>query len=62
MSATTTELCEALDKYCQPQTLPVGVKMAKAGEKIQQKAKFPLQDIGNRLAVCQGMTIARTIG
>ena len=62
MSATAIDLFEALKKYCQPPTLPVGVKLAKAGEKIQQKAKFPLKDIGNRLAVCQGMTIARTIG
>ena len=62
MPATTTELCEALDKYCQPHSLPVGIKLAKASEQIQQKAKFPLKDIGNRLAVCQGMTIARTIG
>jgi uncharacterized protein (DUF169 family) len=62
MSATTTELCEALAKYCHPHSIPVGVKLAKAGQEIQQKAKFPLKDIGNRLAVCQGMTIARTIG
>ena len=62
MSAITTELCEALEKYCQPLSLPVGIKLAKAGEEIQQKAKYPLKDIGNRLAVCQGLTIARTIG
>ena len=62
MSATAIELCEALEKYFQPTTHPVGVKLAKAGEEIQQKAKYPLKDIGNRLSVCQGMTIARTIG
>ena len=62
MATTAMELFEALKTCCQPQTLPVAVKLAKAGEKIQQKAKFPLKDIGNRLAVCQGMTIARTIG
>jgi len=62
MSATAQDLFAALKEYCQPPTFPVGVKLAKAGEKIQQKAKFPLKDIGNRLAVCQGMTIARTIG
>lgn len=62
MSATVIDLFEALQKFCQPHTLPVGIKLAKAGDKIQQKAKHPLKDIGNRLAVCQGMTIARTIG
>ena len=62
MSVTVIDLFEALKKYCQPHTLPVAIKLAKAGEKIQQKAKYPLKDIGNRLAVCQGMTLARTIG
>lgn len=62
MSDTAVDLFEALKKYCQPHTLPVGIKMAKAGEEIQQKAKYPLNDIGNRLSVCQGLTIARTIG
>jgi len=62
MSAIATDLFDALKKYCQPHTLPVGIKIAKPGEKIQQKAKYPLKDIGNRLAVCQGLTIARTIG
>ncbi len=62
MSATAIDLYEALNEYFRPHTFPVGIKLAKAGEKIQQKAKFPLDDIGNRLAVCQGMTIARTIG
>ena len=62
MSSTTNELCEAIDQYCRPLSLPVGVKLAEAGEKIPQKAKFPLEDMGNPLSVCQGMTIARTIG
>jgi uncharacterized protein (DUF169 family) len=62
MSATVNDLFEALKKYCQPHTLPVGIKMAKAEDEIQQRAKYPLKDIGNPLAVCQGLTIARTIG
>lgn len=62
MSATAIDLFEALKKFCQPTTLPVGIKLAKTGDKIRQKAKQPLKDIGNRLAACQGMTIARTIG
>ena len=46
MSVTVIDLFEALKKYCQPHTLPVAIKLAKAGEKIQQKAKYPLKDIG----------------
>ena len=62
MSAITIELSDAIEKYCQPLSLPVGIKLAKAGEEIQQRAKYPLKDIGNPLAACQGMTIARTLG
>jgi uncharacterized protein (DUF169 family) len=62
MPEKTQLLYEALTKYGRFTTQPVGIKLAKAGEKIQQKAKYPLKDIGNRLSACQGMTIARTIG
>ena len=62
MPDKTRLLYDALTKYGRFATQPVGIKLAKAGEKIRQKAKYPLKDIGNRLSVCQGMTIARTIG
>ncbi len=42
--------------------LPVGIKLARAGETIPQKARRPLADMGHSIAVCQGVTIARTIG
>jgi uncharacterized protein (DUF169 family) len=62
MSEKTKLLSEALNKYVRSSTQPVAVKLAKTGENIEQKAKHPLKDIGNRLSACQGMTIARTIG
>ncbi|NCO59789.1 MAG: hypothetical protein COZ70_05985 [Deltaproteobacteria bacterium CG_4_8_14_3_um_filter_51_11] len=42
--------------------LPVGIKLAHEGEAIPQKARRPLADMGHAIAVCQAMTIARTIG
>jgi uncharacterized protein (DUF169 family) len=62
MSSKTLHLYEALNTYGHFPTRPVGIRLAKASEKIQQKAKYPLKDIGNRLSVCQGMSLARTIG
>ncbi len=62
MTSNTTQLYEALNTYGHFPTRPVGIKLAKANEKIQQKAKHPLKDIGNRLSICQGMSLARTIG
>jgi uncharacterized protein (DUF169 family) len=43
-------------------TSPVGIKLAGEGEQAPPKARYPLKDLGNRLAVCQGMALARTIG
>ena len=62
MPAETMKLYETLSSHLRLPTSPVAVKLAKQGEQIQQKAKYPLEDIGNRLAACQGMTMARSLG
>jgi uncharacterized protein (DUF169 family) len=62
MSSKTMQLYEALNTYGHFPTRPVGIKLVKTNEKIKQKAKYPLKDIGNRLSICQGMSLARTIG
>jgi uncharacterized protein (DUF169 family) len=62
MSELPSTLHKALKTYGQFPTLPVGVKLAKENDKAPKKAKYPLSDIGNRIALCQGLTIARTIG
>ena len=62
MDEMIRELFEVLDTHCRPHTTPVAVKLAAAGEKIPQKAKYPLAHVGNRLAVCQGMSLARSFG
>ena len=62
MSDVSIKLHEALKKYGSFPTLPVGIKMVKTDEQALQKARYPLRDIGNRMAVCQGLTVARTIG
>jgi uncharacterized protein (DUF169 family) len=62
VSAKKTKLYEALQKHGHYPTLPVGVKLVREAEKVPQKIKYPLQDLGNPIALCQGMTIARTMG
>ena len=56
------KLSEALQKHGRVPTTPVAIKLAREGDTTPQKVKYPLEHIGNRLAVCQGMSIARTIG
>jgi uncharacterized protein (DUF169 family) len=62
MDEQTKSLGEALEKYCRLMTTPVAIKLAKGKDAPPQKTKYPLDHVGNRLAVCQGMTIARTFG
>ena len=62
MDDLTTRLRDALDKHCRLATSPVGVKLAKAGETAPDRMKHPVAHLGHRLAVCQGMSLARTFG
>ena len=62
MDHATAKLCEAIAKHCRLITVPVGVRLAKEGDRAPTKIKFPMEHLGNRLAVCQGMSLARTFG
>jgi uncharacterized protein (DUF169 family) len=62
MDERTARLNQAITEGCRPTTAPVGVRLARPGESPPPKTKYPIADIGRRLAVCQGMTAARTLG
>lgn len=62
MDELTNKLREALEEHCRLTTTPVAIKLVKEGDAPKQKAKYPLDHMGHRMAVCQGMSIARTIG
>ena len=55
-------LREALDEYCRLATTPVAVKLAGKGDAAPKKARYPLKQFGHPLALCQAMTVARTMG
>ena len=55
-------LNNALISNVKPSTFPVAVRLAKKGEELDQRFKSPGQDLGHRVAVCQGLNIARTFG
>jgi uncharacterized protein (DUF169 family) len=59
----TNRLFHGLEKHFRPATAPVGVRLVNEGETPQPaKIKYPLEHVGNKLALCQGMTLARTFG
>lgn len=62
MDELTHRLRETLEEHCRLATTPVAIKLVKGDDPPKQKAKYPLEHIGHRMAVCQGMTLARTIG
>lgn len=62
MDNVTAQLRSALERHCRLLTSPVGVKLAKGGESAPGKVRFPTVHVGHRLAVCQGMSLARTFG
>jgi len=62
MDDVTSRFFDAVAKHCRLITTPVGVKLVKEGEAAPRKMKYPMADLGNRLAVCQGMSLARTFG
>lgn len=55
-------LTEALEKCVRPATFPVAVKLAVDGDVAPQKARRPARDLGNPLAACKGLNLARTLG
>lgn len=62
MTQDLQKLAEAIEANVRPATQPVGIKMAREGEEIPQKAKRPVRDFGNPIAACQGLSLARTLG
>jgi len=62
MKKNIEELSSALDKYLKITTIPVAIRLVKESENPPPKVKYPLRDFGHRIAVCQGVTIARTLG
>jgi uncharacterized protein (DUF169 family) len=53
-----------VSEYLRTATYPVGVKIFKKGEEVPAdiRAKSPVKDFGHRLAMCQGITMARKLG
>ncbi len=55
------KLNASLEQMVRPSTYPVAVKLLDTPE-LPQKAVFPVKNFGNRLALCQGISIARRFG
>jgi uncharacterized protein (DUF169 family) len=52
----------ALAEYIRPLTFPVAIKMLKSEAEIPDKTRRPFQQMKKRVAICQGIGMARKLG
>ncbi len=56
------EVEQALNTYIRPLTFPLAIKMLKSEEEIPEKTRRPFQQMKKRVAICQGIGMARKLG
>jgi uncharacterized protein (DUF169 family) len=60
--ADLKEVEHALNTYIRPLTFPVAIKMLKSEDEIPERARRPLQQMKKKVAICQGIGMARKLG
>ena len=56
------EVEQALNAYIRPLTFPLAIKMLKSEEEIPEKTRRPFQQMKKKIAICQGIGMARKLG
>ncbi len=56
------EVEKALNTYIRPLTFPLAIKMLKSEDEIPEKTRRPFQQMKIKVAICQGIGMARTLG
>lgn len=62
MTAAWQELMAEVESHVRPDTFPVAIRVLKAGEAIPAKARRPFKDLGIKVSICQGISMARRYG
>lgn len=56
------EVESALNEYIRPLTFPLAIKMLKSEAEIPEKTRRPFQQMKKKVAICQGIGMARKLG
>jgi uncharacterized protein (DUF169 family) len=56
------EIDQALSQFIRPATFPLAIKMLKSEDEIPERTKRPFKDLGKKVAICQGIGMARKWG
>ncbi len=60
--ADLKEVEQALNTYIRPLTFPIAIKMLKSEDEIPEKTRRPFQQLKKKVAICQGIGMARKLG
>ncbi len=60
--ADLKELDQALNTYIRPLTFPLAIKMLKSKKEIPDRTRRPFEKTGKKIAICQGIGMARKYG
>jgi uncharacterized protein (DUF169 family) len=60
--ADLKEVEHALNTYVRPLTFPVAIKMLESEDEIPEKTRRPFQQMKKKVAICQGIGMARKLG
>lgn len=51
-----------LDQHVRTETFPVAIRVVRGGEALPPKVKRPFRDMGIKVSICQGISMARRYG
>jgi uncharacterized protein (DUF169 family) len=60
--ADLKEIEQAFNSYIRPLTFPLAIKMLKSEDEIPEKTRRPFQQMKKKVAICQGIGMARKLG
>jgi len=60
--ANVKDIEQALNTYIRPLTFPLAIKMLKSEDEIPEKTRRPFQQLKKKVAICQGIGMARKLG
>ncbi len=60
--ADLKEIEQELNTYVRPLTFPVAIKMLRSDREIPEKTRRPFQQMNKKVAICQGIGMARKLG
>ena len=60
--ADLKEVEQALNTYVRPLTFPLAIKMLKSEDEIPDRTRRPFQQMKKKVAICQGIGMARKLG